>query len=113
MDTSFIRINGNQRAGFNVGGNAPQSGYDRRGGGVWEHIAGADLDNAWFPCAGSGKNRAEVEVVGKHRVTMSACVVHYFGIGRVWRAKGRPMDSLKTACGKNICPAGGQIHVDE
>jgi hypothetical protein len=38
MDTGFFRIDGNQRSGFNTGGNVPQGGYDQNGGVVWKHI---------------------------------------------------------------------------
>ena len=82
-----VRINGEQRAFFQLRCHLPQGHDDLLADHVRADIVGADLHDAGLLAVGGGEDRAEVQIVGKHHVVVDAGVGHDFRVRRVARAK--------------------------
>jgi hypothetical protein len=78
-----------------------------------EDILRADLDNAWaFLFRGRQQGR-KIEIMGKYHIPFFSGPGHDLPVSGGGRTYQRPMNSLPGGGGKELHPAGRQIHINQ
>ena len=80
---------------------------------IWRHILGADLNDAWSFCVRQGEQRAEIEIVRKHDVSIFPSPVHDGAVERSGVANFGSVDGLCAISVKRFTPRRRKIHVDQ